>query len=62
MTDGFNYARHELSKLDDGADYFGIVVDSAYYDSGKITGATRRMSLNKEQKDQIADLLISFKL
>ena len=62
MAELFNYAQHELGKLDDGADYFGIVVDSAYHDSGKVTGTTRRMSLSKEQKDQIADLLISFNL
>lgn len=62
MPDEYNYAAFELAKLDADADRFGIRLDSRYYDSGKVGGQTRWLSLTPDQKDQVAALLISFNL
>lgn len=58
----YNHAAHELAKLDDAADRYGIQLDSRYTDSGGVGGETRWMLLTPDQKDQVAALLISFNL
>ena len=62
MSADYNHAAHELAKLDDAADHYGIQLDSRYSDRGGIGGETRWMSLTPDQKDQVAALLISFNL
>lgn len=61
MSEDFNYGAAELSKLDDHADRYAVKIEGRY-DDGTDGGATRWMSLTREQFSQVESLIAGFNL